>query len=122
MIVVTDRKELGGHQAQPAARAGESPQREGMPRLQLILHLILAKRSRSDNGKGTEDTSDWRRPLRSAEEIQANLSGIILRIYHVRQMVFDLLLLIHTPEKSVPLLYCNNNAVLHVTRNLKQHQ
>lgn len=57
-----------------------------------------------------------------AEEIQANLSGVILRIYHIRQMVFDLLLLIHNPERSVPVLYCNNNAVLHVTRNLKQHQ
>ena len=60
--------------------------------------------------------------MHSAEEIQANLFGITLRIYHVRQMVFDLLLLIHNPERSVQVLYCHNNAVLHVTRNLKQHQ
>lgn len=60
--------------------------------------------------------------MRSAEDIQANLFGIMLRIYHIRQMVFDLLLLIHNPERSVPVLYCNNNAGLHVTRNLKQHQ
>lgn len=60
--------------------------------------------------------------MSSAEEMQANLSGMILRIYHVRQMVFDLLLLIHNPERSVAVIYCNNNAVLHVTRNLKQHQ
>jgi len=58
----------------------------------------------------------------SAEEIQGNLFGIILRIYHVRQMVFDLLLSILNSERFVPVLYCNNNAVLHVTRNLKQHQ
>lgn len=60
--------------------------------------------------------------MHSAEEIWANLFGIILRIYHIRQMVFDLLLLIHNPERSVPVLYCNNNAVLHVTRSPKQHQ
>lgn len=60
--------------------------------------------------------------MSSAEEMQANLSGIILRIYHVRQMAFDLLLLIHNPEKSVAVIYGNNNAVLHVARHLKQHQ
>lgn len=60
--------------------------------------------------------------MSSAEEMQANVSGIILRIYHVRQVIFDLLLLIHNPERSVAVIYCNNNAALHVTRNLKQHQ
>lgn len=60
--------------------------------------------------------------MSSAEEMQANLSGITLGIYHVRQMAFDWLLLIHNPEKSVAVIYCNNNAVLHVARHLKQHQ